>query len=383
MRGRTAGRTAADPFEIRTMVVAGEEIPFSDPYVTDAQRAAAGRETVAERARALLAANRERAARRYATGGLPDGEDTQRVWCAPDPADLRARLGHERFTAWAEGDVLHVLWQADDDHDRTVTLAGGLSGLMWPVDGADGLFEASLRVRRLDEAVLTLVVLATGEEHLPFGRPATDHLPLPGCVLADGQATRAFAEVLEAAIVSGAAPPVLLVGIHSGGDPGELRDRRAEEYLPRHKPRRFAAHLTFVTGEAIPWAAAEFGVAAGPWVSAGFSNGAAWAIGAAMRRPDVFGGVAALSVGMTPKRIPAGRARCQAIRRGGHARAELPQGDGRVRAATRAGRRPLRAQGMGRRPRQFLVAAHPARRARLAALLTARIQVAGFRQIVT
>ncbi|HXC83799.1 MAG TPA: hypothetical protein VNV62_18275 [Trebonia sp.] len=50
------------------MTVAGEEVPLSNPYVTDAQSAAAGRETVAER----------------------------------------------------------------------VTLAGGLSGLLWPVDGRGG-----------------------------------------------------------------------------------------------------------------------------------------------------------------------------------------------------------------------------------------------------
>jgi enterochelin esterase-like enzyme len=355
------GRAETDPFAVRTMMEAGEEVPFSDPHVTDAQRAAAGRETVAERARALRAANRERAARRYADGGLPDGEDAQRVWCARDPADLRARLGQDRFTAWAEDDVLHVLWRAGQDDgaeadDLTVTLAGGLSGLMWPVDGAGGLFEASLRVRRLDEAVLTLFVVATGEDDLPFGRPVTDHFtwggprapavgnsrearplagqirehtiesaalraarpvtvyippaaartgPLPVCVLADGQATRGFAEVLEAAIVSGATPPVLLVGIHSGGSPQDRTDRRSEEYLPRYKPRRFAAHLSFVTGEVIPWAAAEFDVAGRPWTCAGFSNGAAWAVGTAVRRPDLFGGAAALSLGMAPARIPA------------------------------------------------------------------------------
>jgi enterochelin esterase-like enzyme len=195
--------------------------------------------------------------------------------------------------------------------------------------------------------------VAIGEEDLPFGGPVTDKLtwrgphapaddaagrtlageirehtlqsaalraprgvtvyippaelgsgPLPACVLADGQSTRGFAEVLEAAIASGAAPPVLLVGVHSGGDPAERSDRRAEEYLPRHKPRRFAAHLSFVTGEVIPWAGSEFGVAAGPWICAGFSNGAAWAIGAARRRPDVFGGVAGLSAGVVPKRVP-------------------------------------------------------------------------------
>jgi enterochelin esterase-like enzyme len=350
-------RADTDPFAVRIMTKAGEEIPFSDPYVTDAQRAAAGRETVAERARALLAANRERAAGRYADGGLPDGEDAQRVWRARDPADLRARLGRQRLTAWAEDDILHVLWQAGEDNggDGTVTLSGGLSGLMWPVDGADGLYEASLRVRRLDEAVLSLFVVATGQQDLPFGRPVTDRLtwrgprapavdeslearplagqirehtiesaalraarpvtvyvppakvragPLPACVLADGQATRGFAEVLEAAILSGAAPPVLLVGIHNASSPGELTDRRSQEYLPRYKPRRFAAHLSFVTGEVIPWAAAEFDVD-GPWTCAGFSNGAAWAAGTAVRRPDLFGGAAALSLNMAPARIPA------------------------------------------------------------------------------
>lgn len=42
------GRAAADPFEVRTMTSGGEEMAFSDPFVSDAQRAAAGRETVAD-----------------------------------------------------------------------------------------------------------------------------------------------------------------------------------------------------------------------------------------------------------------------------------------------------------------------------------------------
>ena len=127
--------------------------------------------------------------------------------------------------------------------------------------------------------------------------------PLPGCVFADGESVAGFARVLEPAIVSGAAPPVLLVGVHSAADPGKGSDPRGQEYLPGWNPRRFAAHLSFVTGEVIPWAQASFPVTAAPWVSAGFSNGAAWAIGAAQRRPDVFGGVAALSAGIVPKRV--------------------------------------------------------------------------------
>jgi hypothetical protein len=51
----------------------GERIAEGDWLVSDAERAAAGRETTAERSRALLPGNRERAARQYACGGLPDG----------------------------------------------------------------------------------------------------------------------------------------------------------------------------------------------------------------------------------------------------------------------------------------------------------------------
>ncbi|MFZ0164424.1 MAG: hypothetical protein WAL12_12660, partial [Trebonia sp.] len=74
------GKTDADPFAVRTMTSCGEEIAFSDPYVSDEQRAAAGRETVAERMRALLPENRRRAAAAYAAGALPDGQEVLRVW---------------------------------------------------------------------------------------------------------------------------------------------------------------------------------------------------------------------------------------------------------------------------------------------------------------
>jgi enterochelin esterase-like enzyme len=345
--------TDDDPLAVRTIVVAGEEVAYSDPYVSDAERAAAGRETVAERTRALLAGNRQSAAERYAAGGLADGQEVLRVWCARDPAELRDRLGSGRRAIWAEGDVLHVLWRGDADQ---VTLGGGISAPMWPVPDADGLWEASLRVRRLDESVITLFVVALAAADLPFGRPLTERLtwrgplapsgdddgyrplagqveehvlpsaalradrtvtayvppaeladgPLAGCVLADGEATRSFAEALEPALKSGAVPPVLLVGVHNAVAAGTGRDRsdlRAQEYVPGDEPTRFAAHLSFVTDEVIPWAAARFPVGDGPWVAAGFSNGAAWAIGAAQRRPDVFGGVAALSAGVVPQQV--------------------------------------------------------------------------------
>jgi enterochelin esterase-like enzyme len=232
---------------------------------------------------------------------------------------------------------------------------------MWVVDGAKDLWEASFRVRRLHEAFISIAVLPLGPADHPFGRPAADSLtwrgadapasltaptltgaiqehvldsaalgasrkvsvyippartyrgPLPGCVLADGQSARSFADVLEPAIMSGAAPPVLLVGVHNAVDPARpWPDRRAQEYLPRNNPRRFSAHLRFVTGEVIPWAAGHLN-AGTPWVCAGFSNGAAWAIGAGLRCPDIFAGVAAFSAGVIPRQLT-GKARAARIR---------------------------------------------------------------------
>jgi enterochelin esterase-like enzyme len=58
-----------------------------------------------------------------------------------------------------------------------------------------------------------------------------------------------------------------------------------------------------VTDEVIPWADERFGPVARPWVAAGFSDGAAWAIAAAQQRPDLLGAVAAFSVGVVPRQI--------------------------------------------------------------------------------
>jgi enterochelin esterase-like enzyme len=329
-----------------TYVEAGEEIPCGDPSVTDAERAAAGRETLAERWQALLAANRSRAAGQYSSGGLPAGQDMARVWRSRDPAELRARLGEAPLAAWSEEDVLHVLWRGRADE---VQLGAGVQPRLWPVEGTGDLWEASLRVRRLDEAVITILVMPRrrGDDDLgrrpdtlewrgpraPAAAPAATQLrgtvedhaldsaalraprtvtvyrppgatgPLPGCVLADGQSAGVFARTLEPAILTGDVPPVLLVGVHTAAPARPWPDRRAQEYLPGRSRPRFNAHLSFVTGEVIPWAVTRFGAADGPWITAGFSNGGAWAIAAAQRRPDIFTAVAAFSTGVVPDRI--------------------------------------------------------------------------------
>jgi enterochelin esterase-like enzyme len=349
------GRPARDRLAVWTYTEHGEEIPCGDPSVSDAERAAAGRETLAERQQAVLPGNRSRAAAQY-PAALPDGEDMARVWVRRDPAALSARLGETPLTAWAEGDVLHVLWRGTADE---VMLGAGVQPRLWPVEGAAGLWEASLRIRRLDEAVISIVAVPRragsdqpgrmpdqlvwrgpraaalpsveqpagqldehtldsaalrGPRQVTVYRPPGAAGPLPGCVLADGQSAFGFAQVLEPAILAGDVPPVLLVGVHNAADPARpWPDRRGQEYLPGHGRGRFGAHLEFVTGEVIPWAAARFGAAVGPWVSAGFSNGGAWAIAAAQRRPDVFTAVAAFSAGVVPRQI-AGRARAARVR---------------------------------------------------------------------
>ena len=64
-------RDAEDRLAVRTYQEAGEVIPLGDPSVTDAEREAAGRETLADRGRAILPANRSRAAAQFAAAGLP------------------------------------------------------------------------------------------------------------------------------------------------------------------------------------------------------------------------------------------------------------------------------------------------------------------------
>jgi enterochelin esterase-like enzyme len=349
-------RPDRDRLAVWTYEEAGEEIPNGDPSATDAERAAAGRETLAERFAAVLPGNRSRAAAQYAAAELPDGQDMMRVWRPRDPAELRARLTEPPLAVWSEDNVLHVLWQGQA---AEVQLYGGVQPRLWPVAGADDLWEVSLRIRRLDEAAISLVVASrqaggdwptqipdvrvwrgpraqavpsaeplrgTVEEHtldskalhaarqVTVYQPPEPGRPWPACLLADGEAVRGFAPALESAISTGDVPPVLLVGLHNALGPLAARsDLRAQEYLPRLNRRRFDAHLRFVVGEVIPWADERFGPVAAPWVTAGFSNGAAWAIVAAQRHPDLIGAVAAFSAGVVPRRI-SGAARSAGIR---------------------------------------------------------------------
>ena len=100
------GRPDRDRLTVWTYEQAGEEIPNGDPSVTDAERAAAGRETLEECFAAVLPGNRNRAAAQYAAAGLPDGQDIMRVWRPRDPAELRARLTEPPLAVWFSAGVV-------------------------------------------------------------------------------------------------------------------------------------------------------------------------------------------------------------------------------------------------------------------------------------
>jgi hypothetical protein len=116
-------RPDRDRLAVWTYQEAGEEIAAGDPSVTDAERAAAGRETLAERFAAVLPGNRSRAAAQYAADGLPDGQDIVRVWRPREEAELRALLTDPPLAVWSSGDVLDVLWQGQA---AEVQLYGGV-----------------------------------------------------------------------------------------------------------------------------------------------------------------------------------------------------------------------------------------------------------------
>ncbi len=132
---------------------------------------------------------------------------------------------------------------------------------------------------------------------------------LPVIYLADGN-TASFAPIAEAAMVAGRAAPAMIVGIESGqgpveGCPQKPCDRRMVEYLLDANPAGpqtdtpFGRHLRFVTDELIPYIEKDY--PASPRredrVTAGYSNGGAWALAAAEARPDLFGKVLAMSSG--------------------------------------------------------------------------------------
>ena len=93
------GPYARDRLAVWTYVQHGEEIPCGDPSVTDAERAAAGRETLAERWRVVLPGSRSRAAAQYSAGLEAGFRSATRQW-----AERLQRAGLPcRYQEWIGG----------------------------------------------------------------------------------------------------------------------------------------------------------------------------------------------------------------------------------------------------------------------------------------
>jgi enterochelin esterase-like enzyme len=133
--------------------------------------------------------------------------------------------------------------------------------------------------------------------YVPPGHDPADRIPV--IYMADGAALEGYAPAIEAEIISGRIRPVLVVGIWPGmADPG----MRVREYLVGHSIPRFRNQRAFVIGEVLPFAEKTFGASDKPGerMLIGFSDGAAWALSMGLKRPDLFGQVAAVSLGWPP-----------------------------------------------------------------------------------
>ena len=319
--------------------------PPVDPSVTDEERTALGVPTMAELQQRMDEVTRQLAIERAARPGfLPPGERFCRVWNNPDPADLRARMAEVGSGAWADGDV--ITFVCESDSPVAVTPVFPISS--WPA--GDGLQVLSLRVDRLDQAVITYTFTpifgggpmsfrrgshdgrfrgSAAPEELPSNDPlageVVEHViesaamgerrvvtvyqppgpvgdDTPVIYGTDGNMFAPYARRLDAAIQAGWCPPVVVVAAHAAPMDQMTGNLRAAEYLPGFDDGRFAGHQRFFLVELAAFAETELSVARDPQFRAifGCSDGAGHALATAARNPNAFGHVFAYSTGMPP-----------------------------------------------------------------------------------
>lgn len=123
--------------------------------------------------------------------------------------------------------------------------------------------------------------------------------------LADGDDLFRIAPILDEMIASRKIKPLYVVGLASGngaivtGGPDTWLDVRSADYAPGLEPSdRFAKHLSFVVDTVMPWAESQLGLTSRPDRHvAGYSNGAVFALNAAIRHPDLFTSSVVMSPG--------------------------------------------------------------------------------------
>lgn len=124
-------------------------------------------------------------------------------------------------------------------------------------------------------------------------------VPTKTLYLADGYVVTRYAPIVEARILAGDLPPVILVGAYPGNDPTRRRDIRAEEYLPGRNRATFEQHADFFLNELITWAETTYGASTNREDRAvfGLSNGAAFASWMGTNHPEIFGAAIVFSQG--------------------------------------------------------------------------------------
>ncbi len=320
--------------------------PPVDPAVSDAERAALGVPSLAEMQRRMDEVSRRLAVERAGEPGrLPAGQRFCRVWTNPDPVGLRSRMAAEGAQAWADGDVLTFVCESATP--VAVTPVFPIS--TW--DAGEGLQVLSVRVERLEEAVITYTFTPlSGGQGMRFsrgshdgrfrGRSAPEELPsndplagssfdhavesqalgesravtvyrppghrpgdeVPVVYATDGNMFAPYARRLDAAIEAGRCPPVVVVAAHAAPMDQISGNIRALEYLAGFDDRRFDAHQRFFIVELAAWAETELGVATDPSRRGvfGCSDGGGHALTTVMGHPSKFGHVFAYSTGMPP-----------------------------------------------------------------------------------
>lgn len=321
----------------------GEMIqPPVDPSVTDEQRHELGLPTLAELTEAATSETRNRARARADDPELPDGVAFARIWRDPQAEQLRSRWEAEGVQAWADGNELTFVTEADgpvlvtpvfplptwsageglqvlslrvQDLDRAVitytfqsALGGGMSFRRGSHDGRFRGINAPPEVPSNDPVVGSLFdhtiesAFLEGPRTVTVYRPPADQgTDLPVIYATDGNMFAPYARRLDACIEAGTCPPVTVVAAHAA--PADHRGNlRALEYLPGFDDRRFDAHQRFFVDELSAWAETELGVPAerDRRVVFGCSDGGGHALATGMLHPERFGHVFGFSTGMPP-----------------------------------------------------------------------------------
>jgi enterochelin esterase-like enzyme len=132
--------------------------------------------------------------------------------------------------------------------------------------------------------------------YLPANYDASQHYPV--VYMADGQSLEDYAPMVDYLIGHGDIPPLIVVGIASGGFQNNV-NLRGQEYVHGRNPERYERHRIFFNEEVRLWAEANYGASTERQdrVIFGISNGGLYAVAMNLHYPELYGTVFAFSAG--------------------------------------------------------------------------------------